>query len=49
VALDPAALPAGSTSAIVHGQLFSDHAAAFVERERPAWHEWLKTLEIPAA
>jgi hypothetical protein len=39
----------GSTSAVVHGQLFSDDAAAFVEREQPAWQEWLETLEVPAA
>jgi uncharacterized protein YndB with AHSA1/START domain len=38
----------GSTSAVVHGQLFSDDAAAFVEREQPAWQEWLETLEVPA-
>jgi uncharacterized protein YndB with AHSA1/START domain len=39
----------GATSAIVHGQLFSDDAAAFVDREQPVWQEWLETLEVPAA
>jgi len=28
----------------VNGQLFSDDAPAFVERERPVWAEWLQSL-----
>jgi len=32
----------------VHGHLFSDEAAAFVERERPAWKSWLEGLAVPA-
>jgi uncharacterized protein YndB with AHSA1/START domain len=34
----------GETSAHVNGYLFSDDAAAFVERERPVWKSWLDTL-----
>ena len=32
----------------VHGHLFSDDAAAFVERERPAWKSWLEGLAVSA-
>jgi uncharacterized protein YndB with AHSA1/START domain len=42
-------MPDGTTSAMVHGHLFSDDAAPFVEREQPAWQEWLQGLAIPAA
>jgi uncharacterized protein YndB with AHSA1/START domain len=42
-------MPDGTTSAIVHGHLFSDGAPAFVEREQPGWQEWLQTLAIPVA
>lgn len=38
--------PEGEVSAVVQGQLFSDAAPALVERERPGWQEWLRTLEI---
>jgi uncharacterized protein YndB with AHSA1/START domain len=41
-------MPDGTTSAMVHGHLFSDNAPAFVEREQPAWQEWLQGLAIPA-
>ncbi|MGH9214105.1 MAG: SRPBCC family protein [Acidimicrobiales bacterium] len=34
----------GRTVAMVHGQLFADDAAAFVERERPVWEQWVATL-----
>jgi uncharacterized protein YndB with AHSA1/START domain len=36
-------------SAVVQAQLFSEDAPALVERERPGWQEWLRTLAIPAA
>jgi hypothetical protein len=36
-------------SAVVRAQLFSEDAPALVERERPGWQEWLRTLAIPAA
>jgi uncharacterized protein YndB with AHSA1/START domain len=39
----------GSTMAAIQGWLFSDAAAAYVERERPAWKAWLESLAIPAA
>jgi uncharacterized protein YndB with AHSA1/START domain len=37
----------GVTSARVEGYLFSSDAPNFVERERPAWQDWLKNL-VPA-
>jgi uncharacterized protein YndB with AHSA1/START domain len=37
------------SSAMVHGHLFSEAAAGFVERAQPAWQEWLQGLPIPAA
>lgn len=39
----------GSTMAYVQGQVFSDDAAAFVEREEPAWKAWLEALAVPAS
>jgi len=39
----------GVSSAMLQGYLFSDDAPAFVEREQPAWEEWLKSLPVPAA
>lgn len=39
----------GSTMAAVQGWLFSEDAAAFVEREQPAWNAWLQSLVIPPA
>ncbi|MGH9231558.1 MAG: SRPBCC family protein, partial [Acidimicrobiales bacterium] len=42
-------MPDGTTSAMIHGHLFSDAAPAFVEREQPAWQAWLQGLAIPAA
>jgi len=39
----------GSTSAAIQGWLFSEDAAAYVEREQPAWKAWLENLAIPAA
>jgi uncharacterized protein YndB with AHSA1/START domain len=33
----------------ITGYLFSDRAAAWVERERPRWQAWLDGLVIPAA
>jgi uncharacterized protein YndB with AHSA1/START domain len=41
-------MPDGTTSAVVHGHLFSDDAPAVVEREQPAWQAWLQGLAIPA-
>jgi uncharacterized protein YndB with AHSA1/START domain len=38
----------GLTTAAVQGWLFSEDAAAFVEREQPAWKAWLESLAIPA-
>lgn len=35
--------------AVVHGQLFTEAAPAFVDRERPGWQDWLEGLAIPAA
>jgi uncharacterized protein YndB with AHSA1/START domain len=40
-------MPDGTTSAMVHGHLFSEDAPALVERERPGWQEWLEALAIP--
>jgi uncharacterized protein YndB with AHSA1/START domain len=34
--------------AVVQGHLFSADAAAFVEREQPAWKAWLENLAVPA-
>jgi hypothetical protein len=39
----------GMVTASVGGYLFSDEAAAFVERERPSWKAWLARLAVPAA
>jgi uncharacterized protein YndB with AHSA1/START domain len=39
----------GSSTAMVYAWLFSDDAAAFVERERPGWKAWLEGLASPAA
>jgi uncharacterized protein YndB with AHSA1/START domain len=39
----------GEATAFVHGQLFSDAAPAFVERERLGWQEWLQGLAVPAS
>jgi uncharacterized protein YndB with AHSA1/START domain len=38
----------GEVSGNVHGYLFSEDAAAYVEREEPAWRAWLGTLASPA-
>ncbi len=38
----------GSTMAAIQGWLFSEHAAAYIEREQPAWKAWLEGLAIPA-
>ena len=40
-------MPDGTTSATIHGHLFSDDASPFVEREQPSWQAWLDSLEIP--
>lgn len=44
------AYPSGDdkASGAVHGHVFSGDAAAFVERERPAWKAWLEGLAVPA-
>jgi uncharacterized protein YndB with AHSA1/START domain len=42
-------MPDGTTSAMVQGQLFSDGAAAYVERAQPEWKAWLEGLALPAA
>jgi uncharacterized protein YndB with AHSA1/START domain len=39
----------GKTMAMVQGQLFSADAAAFVDREQPAWQSWVEALAVPAA
>jgi hypothetical protein len=39
-------LPNGSMWLQVQGYLFSDAAAAYVEREQPEWKAWLEGLEI---
>jgi uncharacterized protein YndB with AHSA1/START domain len=39
----------GSTWTQVQGYLFSDDAAAYVEREQPEWKAWLEALEIEDA
>lgn len=36
----------GQTAVRVEGFLFSDAAPAYVERERPAWTEWLQSLDL---
>jgi uncharacterized protein YndB with AHSA1/START domain len=38
----------GTTMAQIEGYLFSPEAAAYVERERPAWKAWLEGLMAPA-
>ncbi|HEY8548138.1 MAG TPA: SRPBCC domain-containing protein [Acidimicrobiales bacterium] len=37
----------GIVAASVTGYLFSDQAAAYIERERPGWQAWLEALELP--
>ncbi len=39
----------GTTMAIVGGQLFTEDAARYVEREEPAWQAWLESLGVPIA
>ena len=39
----------GEVSGNVQGYLFSEDAADYVEREEPAWREWLRSLASPAA
>jgi uncharacterized protein YndB with AHSA1/START domain len=38
-----------ATTVAIVGYLFADGAAAYVEREEPAWHAWLADLPVPAA
>ena len=38
----------GTSVAQVSGYLFSDEAAAFVEREAPGWKAWLESLAVQA-
>ena len=38
----------GTTSASVRAHLFSPDAAAYVQREEPAWRDWLQGLSVPA-
>jgi uncharacterized protein YndB with AHSA1/START domain len=38
----------GVATASVQGHLFSEDAPAYVEREQPAWKDWLDGLAIPA-
>ena len=40
---------AGPTFVRVAGYLFADGAAAYVEREQPAWESWLKSLDLNLA
>ena len=38
-----------NTIAMVSGQLFSEEAGRYVEREEPAWQSWLESLGVPVA
>jgi uncharacterized protein YndB with AHSA1/START domain len=42
-------IPPGTTMAIVGGQLFTEEAARYIEREEPAWQAWLESLGVPLA
>ncbi len=37
----------GVGSAVMSGWLFGEDAAGFVERETPAWQDWLRVLQVP--
>ncbi len=39
----------GPTMVFITGYLFSDDAAAYVERAQPDWKAWLDTLAVPAS
>jgi uncharacterized protein YndB with AHSA1/START domain len=39
----------GTTRVSIEGRLFSDDAPAIVEREAPAWKQWIENLAVPAA
>jgi uncharacterized protein YndB with AHSA1/START domain len=39
----------GTTMAMVGGQLFTEDAARYIEREEPAWQAWLESLGVPIA
>jgi uncharacterized protein YndB with AHSA1/START domain len=39
----------GVTTALMSGWLFGEDAAGYVERETPAWQDWLRGLHVPEA